>query len=499
VRLVAEISEAPSGVFKPPGIDATEFLRGLDFFGVNLTEEQRRRVITGLTDQDAKQRNRLRRRWTPGYEEEAMRGISRHIETRASTIGKEEIRPELMHLFNPSSESQLALWDGDYDGMLRAQQKYEQLKARTSDPMALAHAKQKYDRARFMYEKSSGRAWTYKNRANALLTYFNDNQDLNTSDKEMGEVISRLRTWTSVAMLGGSIATGALNYLAVPTNVLPFLGSYNSRSGFGGGFGYMRSSKEFFRALNQVGLIKAVGGSPKSALRMGDAEKDMNTAVFWKTVAKDKARLAKMKITKDEAEFLAEEIEVGAMIPAQTNAMMYTSRGIGGFGKLDGIIEGYMSTFNLSEQATRRAVGLAAYRMHRDRSAATAVLEGGKTDQDGKLHKDNVDDWNKAPDVERGRGIPPLHVQGVPLHFYPNVRPHGTQGAATHASFFVDIIWPPGIPVRRGYRRPTRYSVTYTWVRYRQRARRGGSNCRGYPPGFITHHNARDSQPDDRR
>jgi len=394
VRLVAEISEAPSGVFKPPGIDATEFLRGLDFFGVNLTEEQRRRVITGLTDQDAKQRNRLRRRWTPGYEEEAMRGISRHIETRASTIGKEEIRPELMHLFNPSSESQLALWDGDYDGMLRAQQKYEQLKARTSDPMALAHAKQKYDRARFMYEKSSGRAWTYKNRANALLTYFNDNQDLNTSDKEMGEVISRLRTWTSVAMLGGSIATGALNYLAVPTNVLPFLGSYNSRSGFGGGFGYMRSSKEFFRALNQVGLIKAVGGSPKSALRMGDAEKDMNTAVFWKTVAKDKARLAKMKITKDEAEFLAEEIEVGAMIPAQTNAMMYTSRGIGGFGKLDGIIEGYMSTFNLSEQATRRAVGLAAYRMHRDRSAATAVLEGGKTDQDGKLHKDNVDDWN---------------------------------------------------------------------------------------------------------
>jgi len=402
VRLVAEISEAPSGVFKPPGIGATEFLRGLDFFGVNLTEKQRQRVITGLTDQDAKQRNRLRRRWTPGYEEEAMRGISRHIETRASTIGKEEIRPELMHLFNPSSESQLALWDGDYDGMLRAQQKYEQLKAnRTVDHirqpeivMALTHAKQKYDRARFMYEKSSGRAWTYKNRANALLTYFNDNQDLNTSDKEMGAVISRLRTWTSVAMLGGSIATGALNYLAVSTNVLPFLGSYNPRNGFGGGFGYMRSSKEFFTALHQVGLIKAVRGSPKSALRMGDAEKDMNTAVFWETVAKDKARLKKMKITKEEAEFLAEEIEVGAMIPAQTNAMMYTSRGIGGFGKLDGIIEGYMSTFNLSEQATRRAVGLAAYRMHRDRSAATAILEGGRTDKDGKLHKDNVDIWN---------------------------------------------------------------------------------------------------------
>jgi len=352
----------------PPELNLNEFVYGLRQLDIVLTPKEVERVVTALTKQNSSARNRLLRAFTPGADPDAIKAISRHIDSRASTISKTMMRPQLSELMNLSMESTQRLWNGD--ARLLAELKAAAENTNLS-PDERVLAQREYERYKFMYDQTNPkgkpkRTNQFYNEASRTVSFLDDNRSVTESNFESGEVVSQVRAATSIMQLGGSIATGALNLISAYTNGLPFLASYNPSNGFGGGFGIGPSVTQFHIAAKQVGAL-------------GIANMKANTAEFYDEVAKSKQLQDKYGLAVHEAEFIAREIREGAMIPAQTNALINTARGQISSGFARKFIDGWMLPFNLTEQASRRTLGLAAYRLEYERQIA-----GGRSEAKAK-------------------------------------------------------------------------------------------------------------------
>lgn len=352
----------------PPELNLNEFVYGLRQLDIVLTPKEVERVVTALTKQNSSARNRLLRAFTPGADPDAIKAISQHIDSRASTISKTMMRPQLSELMNLSMESTQRLWNGD--ARLLASLKTAAENTNLS-PDERAIAQREYERYKYMYEQTNPkgkpkRGNQFYNEASRTVSFLDDNRSVTESNFESGEVVSRVRAATSIMQLGGSIATGALNLISAYTNGLPFLASYNPSNGFGGGFGIGPSVAQFHIAAKQVGAL-------------GIANMKANTAEFYDEIAATPDLQARYNLKKHEAEFIAREIREGAMIPAQTNALINTARGQISSGFARKFIDGWMLPFNLTEQASRRTLGLAAYRLEYERQIA-----GGKGEAKAK-------------------------------------------------------------------------------------------------------------------
>lgn len=369
VRFRAESETAVDAVAAPPQLNLNEFVRGLRQFKIALNPQKLEQVIVALTKQNDRARQRLKRDLVKGYDPNAIRAVTEHVESRASTIAKVIMRPKINELMNLSMRSTQALWNGSQEKLNNLRNK---MNATMADPnssdAARLYARREYETYSYMYKNTNpqGRArrgMAYYNEAASLLSFLDNNKALDESDFGSGEVVSRVRAATSLLQLGGSIATGALNYIGAITNGIPFLAYYNDKNGFGGGFGFGKSFAAFMTGLNQVGLRRAIGNW------------DMNTALFYDRVAESAELQAQYGLKPNEARFIAKEIREGVMIPAQSNALLSTARGRTASGLKQKAIDGFMVTFNATEQATRRALGLAAYRLEYERS-----LLAGKTE-----------------------------------------------------------------------------------------------------------------------
>lgn len=358
----------------PLGVNLNEFVAGLNYFDINLRPEKREEIITAMTNQDAAARRRLRAGLNPGDARDAIAGIAEHIDGRASTIAKVQTRPLIDELMNLRLRESNALWAGNSAEVERLR---ERLEAVNADPSASDKvrnvAKREYEEALMMYRETNpepgvSRKNVALNKAARTLAFLDQNASVNESDFEGSGFISAWRSYTSIIQLGGSLATGLLNPLSVYTNGVPYLASYNSKTAFGGGFGTGRALTEVQRAFKQVGIpgLKTFEG--------------MNTAEFWdgpSGVASSPDLQKKYNVTKREAEFIAREIREGRMIPAQSNALVSTSRGRTTRGAFSKAIDLWMGPFNLTEQASRRAFGLASFRLEyaRQREGIDPTLE----------------------------------------------------------------------------------------------------------------------------
>jgi len=203
----------------------------------------------------------------------------------------------------------------------------------------------------------------YFNEFANLMNFIQENKDINESDFARGPVVSAVRAATSIMQLGGSIATGALNYMALYTNYLPYMMHYNAKNGFGGGFAFGDVNRELFRAMNKVGLSKSI------------ADTRLNTAEFYDQIAESESLQKQYDLLPHEARFMAQEIRGGVMIPAQMNSLTELALGRIKSAALRRTIEGYMWTFNATERGSRRSAGLAAYRLEYKRRVASGVSE----------------------------------------------------------------------------------------------------------------------------
>jgi hypothetical protein len=371
VKLTAKAETALDAIAAPPDLNLNEFVRGLRQFSITLPPAKLKQVVVALTRQDNRARQRLRRGFVSGADPNAVRAVSEHIEARASTIAKVTMRPALAELMNLNMRDTQALWNGDKDKLDKLKAAWDRVQA---DPAASVEqklaAKMAYAEYAFMYRKTNpegkpDRGNQYYNEAARAVAFLDGNRDVGTSDFEAGRIASQVRAYTSILQLGGSLATGALNYIGAITNSIPYLATYNDKTAFGGGHGFAKSFAQVSIALNQVGLVKSVRGK--------FADEDLSTSEFFERIAKDAALQKRYNLTVDEAKFMAREIREGEMIPALTNSLIATARGRTATGGMQKTIDTWMWTFNATEQAVRRAVGLAAYRMERQRALAAGL------------------------------------------------------------------------------------------------------------------------------
>jgi hypothetical protein len=366
VTLRATTGVVIDAVAADPQLNLQEFLYGMNLFNINVNPTTMERLVTTLSRQEDSARRRLNYSQTPGFDPTSgIFAISRHIESRASTIAKASTRQALRELMNLDLAESRALWEGDAARVRMLQAEMDRLNADPNTSQdAKRYAQQQLSQAQYQYRMTNpegdvgrSRANLYYNQAASTLDYLEGSKFVDESDFGAGPVASRVRAFTSVWQLGGSIAQGALNLLSPYTNWMPYMASFNAKNGFGGGFGIGKVQAAYHTAFMQVGS-------------KGLANMAMNRADFYDAVAKDPKLQKQYGLTVDEAQAIATEIREGKLIPAQSNALIATARGQTTNKLARNFIDTFMAPFNLSEQAARRSAFLAAYRLQRDRAMA---------------------------------------------------------------------------------------------------------------------------------
>jgi hypothetical protein len=357
--------------------------------------------------------------------------MSNHIKGRASTIAKTLFRPDMRELMDRTGDLN-KLWTGNVDNVVALKKKFD---AETNEK-AKANLKRELDHALYMYNETypDTKGWDgsektkpaptkrgidltnrYYNEAARTLDMLDGNRSTTESDFEAGKLVSSIRAFTSIVQLGGNFAIGFMNMVSPITNWAPYMASYNAKNGFGGGFGYGTAMGEYHRALASVG---APGLAPT---KLGA---EMNTAEFYDKVAEDPTLLRKYGLQAHEAQFLAREIREGKLMPAQSNALLGMAMGHYNSPWMRKFVDVYMSPFNRTEQATRRAAGLAGYRLEYKRQMGANTSTDPAVIREAEIKAQEIarDFAVKALDLSLGEysvlNRPPGWRQGIQSFLY---------------------------------------------------------------------------------
>ena len=348
LKMVAQAETARTTDNATSETNLHDVIRTLTRFGISITPNERRRLFQGLTRQDSKARKRLNRRDVPGYDPNTIKYVSQHLESNSSAVARRENRPIIDKLFTDGDKESEQLWRGDDVEYKRRKTAWEDAQKDTAmDPALKAAIKQEYIDYEYTFKKNNSKfmANAYKDRARKLLAFLDAQTEVEFSDFGSGDFGSRLRMWTTIAQLGGSPAVGLLNIVSLVTNVTPSLAGYNDKNGFGGGFGWARSSTTLTHTLN---------------LTKNPAQSDVK---FWDDLLADPAKLKASGFTAAEAQFMRQEVSAGSMQAALTNALLGSSRGRVTAGAAQTAVRTYMGIFTYTEQYARRATGLAAFQL----------------------------------------------------------------------------------------------------------------------------------------
>lgn len=357
VKLVAQAETARETVSTTAEANLNEIISAITRFSISITPEERERLIIGLTKQNAKARSRLKRAGTPGEDPNTIKYVSQHLEATASTVARKQNRHRLDRLFDDNDPDSIRLWFGDKAEYDRRKAAWE---AAEKDPnmseAAKLAAKREFDDYHYVFviKESPVMGNRYKDRGRRAVAFMESQSNVDYTDFASGEAASFIRTATTFAFMGASFATAILNYLALATNVLPASAGYNQKNAFGGGFGWGMSAVEVSRAIG------ATKGFSQSEVK------------FWDDLLADPAKLKASGFTEAEARFMQKEVGGGTMQAALTNSLLGSARGKFRSGLSKTAAEAWMSLFNYTEQHSRRATGLAAFRM----AYARALSEG---------------------------------------------------------------------------------------------------------------------------
>ena len=357
VKLVAQSETSRETVSTTAEANLNEIISAITRFSISITPEERERLIVGMTQQNAKARTRLKRAGTPGEDPNTIKYVSQHLESTASTVARKQNRHRLDRLFDDADPDSIRLWFGDKGEYDRRKAAWEAAEKDPTAPEAQKFAaKREFDdyHYTFVTKESPVMGNRFKDRGRRAVAFMESQSNVDYTDFASGEAASAIRTATTFAFMGASFATAILNYLSLATNVLPSFSGYNQKNAFGGGFGWGMSSVEISRA---IGSTKGFGQSEVK---------------FWDDMLTDPAKLAASGFTEAEARFMQKEVGGGTMQAALTNSLLGSARGKFRTGATKAAAETWMSLFNYTEQHSRRATGLAAFRM----SYARALAEG---------------------------------------------------------------------------------------------------------------------------
>ena len=381
VTFRAERSKARQSKPVTSDINLAQVTNLLTRLGVNITPQARKRIITELTDQDSKIRRRLlQRTGVGGWDKDVVRSVSEYLETQAHVAGKTYYAHRLNNIMLDNDK-----WLGDAAQLknlaaeaAEAKDLYRQGKVSQE---TVRQAEQAYAKYAHMYRYSApkgaqtkatvngksvdneGRGEDYREEAKKLIRWYSESSNIadSTEDILSGETGSKLKLLAVLLQLGGNLATAAINAVSMVTHSVPYLSTYNTKNGFGGGFGMTKSAAAMARASRHM-------ANPKLA-----------ESAHLQEVVNSPELQRKYGLTQDEAEFLRDATYEGVLQAAQFNALLGTSRGGVRSNKSAKAIQVWMSAFSYTEQLNRRTTALAAYRLEKAR--ATAAFNGQLTGQ----------------------------------------------------------------------------------------------------------------------
>ena len=370
VKFRVDVSTVRQNPGTNEGIDFNAFINTLTRLNIGINPKARERIITTLTNQNARiRRTSLQRSGTPGWDKDVVRSVSEHLQTMAHVSAKTMYRDQIRDVMDNDSN-----WKGDAGKLAQLERA---VKDATTDG-ARAQAKKAYDTYAYMYRymaasssgaagtvtvngkkvKTLGRGEDYRLEANKLLEYYagaNGLQDA-TEDLLGGEVGSQLKTGVVAMQLGGALASAAVNLSSIPINLMNYLAWYNPERAFGGGYGYAKSASAVFKALSDIKNNK------------------FSDSAFIEQLIKDNT-YANYGLTRDEAQFLLEQTESGLLQAALFNALLGTARGRVTTATGKAGLQAWMYAFNYTEQVNRRTSALAAYRLERDRLVSQGMTD----------------------------------------------------------------------------------------------------------------------------
>lgn len=373
VVLRFDVSAAPSGIHTPLAMNLHEFLRGARRFGFDIEPSKLEKIVVEMTEQDARARKRLQQTGNPGYEVEggvtAMEAMAQHVDARSSLIAKIQMRPNLDKLMNLKLSSSRKLWFGDKKLLESLKAKYDAVLADPTATEDVAHiAKQEYTDYAYKMRKTTttvngmevnlGNKFYTENRS--LLAFIDGNRDVNETDWGAGPIASFVRRWAGASQLGGTLTQPIMNNIGPFTNFVPWLATFNTKNGFGGGAGITNAYTQYLKAVSDVGGAAGLSFSER-ALKM-------HTGEYWNQVATGLE--THEGVTKPEAEFISNETYSGILTPAQANSLLGASRNFTTNPAVRAALEKWMFFYVSSEQATRRAAALAAFRVEWQRQTS---------------------------------------------------------------------------------------------------------------------------------
>ena len=367
VRLKVEVSRTRQSPDLTEAVNFNEFVYVLNRLNVNLAPEVRERIVTTLTNQNARARRNLQRSGTEGWDKDVVRSVSEHLETTAHVAAKKLYRHRLDDILLNNAN-----WLGD-------DQKLADLKDAVDNAQTdgeRARAQRAYDEYAYMYRymKGSagdntvtidgkemptlGRGEDYREEAKQVLRWYSETTTITDSTEDLlsGEAGSTLKLATVLMQLGGSVATAVINLASLATHSLPYLSYYNSARGFGGGYGEAKSTAALWKAASDV------------------KNPNLSDAAFLEQMLRD-GTYDRYGLTEDEAQFLFDQTEQGTLQAAQFNALVGTARGKVFNNKAQAAVQAWMSMFSYTEQFNRRTTALAAYRLEKERLRSQGVTD----------------------------------------------------------------------------------------------------------------------------
>ena len=377
VKLIAQVGKARQSQPVSHSLNLMEFMSIASRLDVNLSPQVRQRVVTALTNQASPARKSLQRSGSPGWDTDIIKSVAEHLETQGHVAGKTQYSYQINDIMLDNRN-----WKGDPETLARlynaTQQGTEAQKQQAQREYAAYAYKYQYMADKNTPTKAKnfkgndmpnlGRGEDFRQEAVKLIDWYSNQANIQDSTEDIlsGEVGSRLKLYAVLFQLGGSFATAAINLMSMVTHTIPFLGTYNHKTGFGGGFGMPKVAAEMSKAAWNVGNF-----------RLADYDYVKEVANSASNSLRDKHNLS-----QDEADALLEATAAGVLQAAQFNALVGTSRGGVNSNSVAGAIKGWMSMFSYTEQLNRRATYIAAYKLERDRLKANLNTPFGNLPQE---------------------------------------------------------------------------------------------------------------------
>lgn len=383
------------GVETTQNLDMARFTYALRRFGVQVRPDQMKKITLALQSQEQRRNTRLRSENVPGYSEDITRVISGHLEKQSAVASNVRGMPMIDRLLDRRLSREL--WEGDAAGVAAAEAAWKDVEK--SDNYALRQQRwQEFARAKYQWESTrnpggQGRSGEFYNIAARQMETMLRHNGLAEAEFGVGATASRIKTYTGLIQLGGSIAGALLQMSSMFTNSVYYMAGINQKTGFGLASGNGPVLASLIQALRQT----------QTYVR---ADK-MNSEYYFNLVEELRKRRQQGAtfddridgFRLDEAEMLAEQVANGVAAPALTQTMLRTSRGFMPNSIWERVGQAWMVPFNRCESNSRRAVILASYRLSFD---AQVRASGKSLDQ---LTSDDISAFQQRATDEAVRAV----------------------------------------------------------------------------------------------